>query len=384
MNNSNNNSITEENDVMEQGGLDFVEGSKNDNHFTLATESNDRDFVLATESDAGTFEFAGSNSPIKSFSSYSIDSDNSYVLHTPSKEIIKTKALNERIWLEFTLILFGSSILAFNAGFVNGCTFLSLMNKGKFVSHVTGTSTKVGVFLANNNSEDTLVSFGIIFSFCFGAMISGGYLSSSTFSLGLEYGPLLILGSILFLLSSMLLTYLPNTYLGFYAAAMACGLQNALTTSYSGNIIRTTHMTGTVTDIGVILGKVMFKGEFQDLWKLKILIPLFTSFILGGVISFYIFQKIGDLAICLSSAFFLGVGILYSFFVSRHMNKSCWKVFLGQILYVEKKFEEVKVKTIQKLSRKKRRKSMRKSVKIESLNANNVTNPLHFASTSQL
>jgi uncharacterized membrane protein YoaK (UPF0700 family) len=41
---------------------------------------------------------------------------------------------------------------------------------------------------------------------------------------------------------------------GVLLIAMACGLQNATTSSYFGLMIRTTHVTGTVTDIGVMLG----------------------------------------------------------------------------------------------------------------------------------
>ena len=38
--------------------------------------------------------------------------------------------------------------------------------------------------------------------------------------------------------------------------AAACGLQNAMCTSHFGAIIRTTHLTGTVTDIGSTLGRI--------------------------------------------------------------------------------------------------------------------------------
>lgn len=321
----------------------------NESYETTVTDDKnvivDSSYCLASES-------VESNSNI--LTSYSIDSESSCVCITPSKENTKVKALNEREWLEFMMILFGSVILAFNAGYVNGCTYQSMMGKGKPVAHITGTTTKAGVYAATGLLDDMIVNFCIILSFCFGAGISGGILSSSTFSLGLEYGPLLIIGSVLFFISSMLLCYAPNAYLGFYFAAMACGLQNALTSNYSGNIIRTTHMTGTVTDIGVVIGKYVIKGEFQELWKLKILIPLFTSFFFGGVISFYMFSKIGDFAICLSSVFFLGIGIIYSIVTAKHMDESCWRVFAGKINYIDKKFHGIKEKSIAKLKRTKK------------------------------
>jgi len=185
------------------------------------------------------------------------DNEIQYVYSTPSRDSITTnqssKTLNEREYLEFMMILFGSVILAFNAGYVNGCTYQSMAGKGKPVSHVTGTTTKAGLFAADHEYNDMLVNLAIIISFCFGAGISGGFLSSSTFSLGLEYGPLLVIGSILFFISSMLLYFAPSSFLGFYAAAMACGLQNSLTTTYSGNIIRTTHMTGVIITMITII-----------------------------------------------------------------------------------------------------------------------------------
>lgn len=87
------------------------------------------------------------------------------------------------------------------------------------------------------------------------------------------------------------------------------------------------------------------KNEVQELWKLKILIPLLISFLVGGVVSRYIFLQIGDLAICLSSAFFLIIGSVYSILVSTHLNQSCWRILLGSY----EKLREVKDESILKL-----------------------------------
>lgn len=42
-----------------------------------------------------------------------------------------------------------------------------------------------------------------------------------------------------------------------WACALACGLQNALTSKYSGNVIRTTHLTGATTDLGIAFGHIL-------------------------------------------------------------------------------------------------------------------------------
>jgi uncharacterized membrane protein YoaK (UPF0700 family) len=59
----------------------------------------------------------------------------------------------------------------------------------------------------------------------------------------------------------------------------------------SGSVIRTTHVTGTFTDIGIIFGRLL-RGKTEDLWKLKILFPLAFGFILGAVLSGVFFSYV--------------------------------------------------------------------------------------------
>jgi uncharacterized membrane protein YoaK (UPF0700 family) len=63
--------------------------------------------------------------------------------------------------------------------------------------------------------------------------------------------------------------------------AMACGLQNAMTSSYCGLMIRTTHVTGMVTDLGVMLGHWLRHGQIEW-WKWCFLSLVFLSFGTGG------------------------------------------------------------------------------------------------------
>ena len=49
----------------------------------------------------------------------------------------------------------------------------------------------------------------------------------------------------------------------FYFAAVANGIQNGVTSTYSANLIRTSHLTGTSTDIGLIFGQ-MLRGNWKN------------------------------------------------------------------------------------------------------------------------
>ena len=90
-------------------------------------------------------------------------------------------------------------------------------------------------------------------------------------------------------------------------AALLCftmGLQNAIITKISQAEIRTTHVTGMVTDIGIELGKAIYwnrrgpgAGVVQaDLEKLWLLTSLVGLFFIGGVVGAIGFKHIGFLA----------------------------------------------------------------------------------------
>jgi uncharacterized membrane protein YoaK (UPF0700 family) len=81
------------------------------------------------------------------------------------------------------------------------------------------------------------------------------------------------------------------------------GLQNAIMTKISKAEIRTTHMTGVVTDIGIELGRLLYwnrdhasipqKRVVADREKLKIHLVIFSLFLIGAVIGAISFKHFG-------------------------------------------------------------------------------------------
>lgn len=98
-----------------------------------------------------------------------------------------------------------------------------------------------------------------------------------------------------------------------YLVSFAAGLQNAMTTHFSGAIVRTTHVTGTLTDIGVELGAIAAGREGRQTWKLALLIIFYVGFFLGGVVGtlFAFGQPEWSLLPPASVAFFLAMAYLY-------------------------------------------------------------------------
>ena len=113
-------------------------------------------------------------------------------------------------------------------------------------------------------------------------------------------------GLALILNSSLLVTaaFIPGRLLPVCLVAAACGLQNAMCTSHFGAIIRTTHVTGTVTDIGSTLGRISMiyirkgcrcsklddveRAEVGvDARKLGVLFGLWSFYFMGGLFGVY-------------------------------------------------------------------------------------------------
>lgn len=82
-------------------------------------------------------------------------------------------------------------------------------------------------------------------------------------------------------------------------------------TSYSGAVVRTTHMTGICTDIGNILGQACRKDSKAELWKLKVFVPILLSFMFGGFLGQACYLLMHENAILLPCFFTGGMGVLY-------------------------------------------------------------------------
>lgn len=77
--------------------------------------------------------------------------------------------------------------------------------------------------------------------------------------------------------------------------AAACGLQNGMTSSFPGMAIRTTHFTGTVTDLGLLVGRSYRHGV--DKGKAAVLTTTVVLFVGGAATGVIIGGRIGDHAL---------------------------------------------------------------------------------------
>lgn len=200
--------------------------------------------------------------------------------------------------------------MAFVAGAVNAGGFLAI---ARYTSHMSGIVAGIGDDLASSDIIPVLGGIALLLTFLAGAattaiMIHWGKRRKihSQFALPMLLEALLLL--VFGLAGANLSLYLPLTVPA--VALLLCfvmGLQNAILTKASNSEIRTTHMTGVITDIGIELGKLFYWNASKeadqkdfvraDRVKLKDLTILFGMFLIGGIIGAISFQKLGYISV---------------------------------------------------------------------------------------
>ena len=193
--------------------------------------------------------------------------------------------------------------LAFVAGAVNAGGYLAV---SQFTSHMTGVLSLIAENLAAHRGR--LVAGGLA---SFGSFVAGAAVSAILINwarrrqLQSQYALALMVEAAL-LLAFGLLGHNLDRIAGHSAAAtvlLLCfvmGLQNAIITKISGAEIRTTHMTGNATDLGIELGKLLYWNDsghaervIANREKLAIHASLIAIFVAGGCLGAAGFRFLG-------------------------------------------------------------------------------------------
>ena len=182
----------------------------------------------------------------------------------------------------------GTWALAFVAGIVNVVGLLGFEQRA--VTHLTGNTSMLAAALATQDVAAALHIAGIIGAFMAGAVLSGFIIQDSTLRLGHRYWVALLLESLLLCMAVPLLK--SSSVWGMCAAACACGLQNAMVSAYSGTVIRTTHLSGMFTDLGIFLGHFL-RGLPVDARRLRMCLLIISAFLCGGIAGAGAFRTLG-------------------------------------------------------------------------------------------
>lgn len=222
-----------------------------------------------------------------------------------------------QIFNRLVLVELGTLAIALPAiaGAVNAAGFMVV---GAYLSHITGNLARVGDELALGRFETALGYAVLIAAFFGGALLATTLIEISKrlnkphyVAAMLAEGGLLGAFSLISALTSP--EWHENNFLLMILLSSSMGLQNAMVSRLSGAVVRTTHMTGIITDIGIETVRLVFEardrsvkqpllkrvatlltiGSDTEARRLRLLTYIFLSFTIGAIVGPLVYLQIG-------------------------------------------------------------------------------------------
>ena len=197
------------------------------------------------------------------------------------------------------------ALLAFMAGAINAGGFLAVQ---RYTSHMTGVVSSIADDLVLGQGLLVLAGVGSLLAFIAGAAVTAILINWArrrqmqgeyALSLLLEAALLLVFGLLGANLNELIEVFMPTTVL---LLCFIMGLQNAIVTKISQAEIRTTHMTGVITDLGIELGRLLYWNRSHahggepvraNRDRLRILSLILGLFFAGGLAGAWAFKTVG-------------------------------------------------------------------------------------------
>ena len=207
-----------------------------------------------------------------------------------------------------------ASLLSFVAGIVNVAGFLSVQ---RLTTNVTGHFAFFIDEVFKLNFSESIIYFLYILFFFLGSFISSLFIEviSRKNDRYIYVIPALIESIILFSVAVFGQNAIATHYnIIAFTLLFAMGLQNSLVTRISGAIVRTTHLTGLFTDLGIELSQLFFYKTKEQNEKLtstiRLRLRIILFFFIGGVLG-GIFYSYWSLYVLLIPATVLLFGLYY-------------------------------------------------------------------------
>lgn len=198
-----------------------------------------------------------------------------------------------------------ATLLAGVAGALNGAGFQAA---GFFSANMTGNVSSLSDHLALGE-PDIAGMFGVMIA----AFILGAFCSGFLIEIGRQRGVRAIYAYGVLLEAALLLLLGPVALFirGFQTGLVIClsfimGVQNAATTRISDARVRTTHVSGMATDIGLGLAAL---ARGQPAPRLRLSLFTLTAFLVGGVVGVFAFLAIGGWLLIVAAIALLAIAL---------------------------------------------------------------------------
>jgi uncharacterized membrane protein YoaK (UPF0700 family) len=216
-----------------------------------------------------------------------------------------------RAWLERSSL---ALVLPFVAGSVNASGFFIV---GAYTSHVTGSIARAGDEAAQGHLFVAVRALFLVVWFYLGAVLATALVARAARYNRARYVTALLAEAAMLLVVTLLGLTEPKgiPFLRELTTSMLCvamGVQNSLVTKLSGAVVRTTHLTGVVTDLGIEtvhvwawlrraggqgfwhrLNLFLRTNEVPELKRMHLLAAIFFSFLTGAVVGPMLYLRQG-------------------------------------------------------------------------------------------
>ncbi|MDK6805030.1 YoaK family protein [Aerococcus sp. UMB7834] len=166
--------------------------------------------------------------------------------------------------------------LRFLAGYIN---VTMIIHFATTLAGQTGSLTNIPILIVQQNNFALVETLSVVFAFLMGTIFSGFCYPHDDSAVRLRYTAILSGFGLLWLATPWL--DLPAGLL-LVLTAFSLGFQNGMRLSYRGITVRTTIMTGLLTDIGVMVGRWLNRHPIE-IWRLTFHLNNLWSFLAGGI-----------------------------------------------------------------------------------------------------
>lgn len=207
-----------------------------------------------------------------------------------------------------------ASLLSFVAGYVNVVGFISVH---RLTTNVTGHFAFFVDDVLKLNFYESFIFFLYIMFFFTGAVVSNILIElsrkhSDRYIYVLPVALEIITITLIAILGKWLYNDMPNIVA--IGLLFAMGIQNAMVTKISNAVVRTTHLTGLFTDLGIEISQLLFYKTETQRQKLFSNIQLRTTiiffFFIGGILGGVLYIKLMFYALLIPSSLLI-VGLVY-------------------------------------------------------------------------
>ncbi len=203
-------------------------------------------------------------------------------------------------------------LLSFIAGLVNIAGFLGIHT---LTTNVTGHFATLILDVYQMDWIIVLIYISYLLSFLVGSFTSGVLIEWMKMykKMNIYLLPTLLESSILIIIPFMVYwEALLSTNIIACLLLFAMGVQNSFVTKISNAVVRTTHLTGLFTDLGIELSHLFFSSQkhiyHQNVSTIKLRLNIIFFFFFGGIIGVFLFKEI-DFFVLLVAAGILLLGL---------------------------------------------------------------------------